>query len=448
MFKNILFILIPIFIYFVLSNFISKQEDLILISLILSTIIYWATNIVPLYFSSLIFLFTSVVFSLSSKEIIFSGFSSPAFWLVFAGMLIASAIKSTNLTNRFSNLFSDIKNLTYLKLLIFISIFSVLFSFIMPSSVVRIVLLIPLAVALATSLGFKESDKGYIGIMLTFILSTSIPAFTVLPANVPNMILAGLTKEIYDYELLFSYYLLANFLILGLLKNVVIVTLIYYFFKDTPKKIIERQEKINFSKDEMIVVGAILIMLIFWLSDFVHKISPSTIAIIGVLFLAYPSINIIKAKDINTINFSSLIYVAAIISLGSIVSSNSFIKDGLIKIVNQFEMFDLEVLNYMALTTFMSISGVIITQPTIPAIFTPIAEQISQISNFSLTEVFMMQIGAFSNVFFPFQAPPLIVGLALSKIKQIHMLKVILITAVITILFLYPLEYYWLRLIK
>lgn len=210
---------------------------MILITLILSTIAYWATNIIPLYFSSLIFLFTCLVFALSPKEIIFSGFSSSAFWLVFSGMLIATAIKNVNLNNRFFNFFSIIKNISYLKLLIFISIFCLIFSFLMPSSVVRVVLLVPLAITIAKALGFEENDKGYIGILLTFILCTSIPAFTILPANVPNMILGGLTKEIYDFELLFSHYLLSNFFVLGFLKNIIIVALIYLFFKDEVKTI-------------------------------------------------------------------------------------------------------------------------------------------------------------------------------------------------------------------
>lgn len=448
MIKNIAFVSIPLFLYFILNNFINETKDLILITLIFSTIAYWATNIIPLYFSSLIFLFTCLVFTLSPKEIIFSGFSSSAFWLVFSGMLIATAIKNVNLNNRFSNFFSIIKNISYLKLLIYISIFCIVFSFLMPSSVVRVVLLVPLAITIANALGFEEKDKGYIGILLTFILCSSIPAFTILPANVPNMILSGLTKEIYDFELLFSHYLLSNFFVLGFLKNIIIVALIYLFFKDEIKQNKIKKENSSFSKNEKIVMITLLIMLSFWLTDFIHKISPSVIAMTGVLFLAYPSINIIKNKDINSINFSSLIFVAAIISLGSIIANNEFIKESLLSVINLYSPSEYKLFDYIKVTTLMSLSGIIITQPTIPAIFTPMAEQLSNISSFSLNEIFMMQVAAFSNVYFPFQAPPLAVGLALSGMKQKHMLKIVLVLAIICIVFLYPLEYLWINFIK
>ena len=49
---------------------------MILVTLLITVIIFWATSIIPDYQTSLIFLFTSLIFSLSSKDIIFSGFSS------------------------------------------------------------------------------------------------------------------------------------------------------------------------------------------------------------------------------------------------------------------------------------------------------------------------------------------------------------------------------------
>ena len=445
--KNILSIAIPIFLYILLSNFIHTQKDLILASLLITTIIFWSTAIIPGYQTSLLFLFTSLIFSLSDKQIIFSGFSSSAFWLVFAGMLIATAIKNVNLSDRFSSLFNRLNKPSYLKILISINIFSILFSFVMPSSVGRVVLLVPISIIVAKSFGFKPNDKGYMGIILTFIVSTAIPAFTILPANVPNMILSGLTHEIYGVELLYSHYLLTNFLILGLIKDIFIVLLIYIFFKDTPKHSLLKHKKKPFCKDEKIVIFVISVMLLFWTTDFIHGIPASIIAIAGVIFLANPTINIIKSKDINNLNFASLLFVAAIISLGNIVSNNIFVKDILSTLINLFEPSKYELLNYITITSSMALSGMFLTQPTVPAIFTPLASQLSSLSGFDLNEIFMMEVAAFSTIILPFQAPPIIIGLALANIKQTKILKILLILTIISILFLYPLQYYWMKFI-
>lgn len=448
MIKNILFFIIPILIYFIASNFIFDTKNLILISLLTTTIIFWATSIIPNYQTSLIFLFTCLIFSLSSKDIIFSGFSSSAFWLVFAGMLIASAIKNVNLSERFSTLFSSIKNPNYLNILIFINIFSLLFSFVMPSSLGRTVLLIPIAMIVAKNFGFKEKDKGYTGIMLAFIFSTVIPAFTILPANVPNMILSGLTYEIYGFELLYSHYLVANFFVLGFIKNLILVALLYFMYNDTPKYTFYKSEKNLLTKDEKIVIYTTFTMILFWATDFIHGISASVIAIVGVLFLANPTINIIKTKDVNSINFASLLLVAAIISFGNIVATNDYIKEILTSIINLYKPTEYEVLNQILISSFMSFTGIFITQPSIPAIFTPMAEHISSISSFSLNEVIMMEVSAFSTLFLPYQSPPIIIGLALANIKQTQAIKFLLILAVITIIFLFPLQYYWMQFVK
>ncbi|MGB7402045.1 MAG: SLC13 family permease [Arcobacter sp.] len=446
--KTILLITVPIFIYSILSNFIIEQKDLFLISIVLSTIIFWATSIVPSFYSSLLFLFSCTAFSLSSKELIFSGFASSAFWLVFAGMLIGTAIKNVNLTHRFSKIFSNLKNVSYLNIIISITIFSTLFSFVMPSSVGRVVMMVPIAIAVADSFGFKENDKGYIGILLTFIITTSMSGFAILPANIPNMILTGLSSQIYNYDILYSHYLITNFLVFTTLKDIIIVVLIYNFFNDTPKIMDNNKTKVKLTKNEIIVLFTILCMIAFWTTDFIHKIAPSIIAVCGILFLSLPSIGIIKSKDINTIKFSSLLYVATIIGLGTVVAHNNYIKDVLTTLINLYEPSQYAIINYTKVTLVMSLTGIIATQPSIPAIFTPMAEQISNVTGFSLDQILMMQVAAYSNIFFAHQAPPLIVGLALSRIKQRHALKVLLTLALITTVLLYPLQYFWIEFLK
>lgn len=448
MLKTILFIAIPIFIYSILLNFVTEQKDLFLITIVLSTIIFWATSIVPSFYSSLLFLFSCTAFSLSSKELIFSGFASSAFWLVLAGMLIATAIKNANLTHRFSKIFSNLKNVSYLNIIISITIFSTLFSFVMPSSVGRVVLMVPLSIAVAKSFGFNENDKGYIGILLAFILTTSMSGFAILPANVPNMILTGLSAQIYNYEILYSHYLITNFLIFGILKDIMIVILIFNFFKDTPKVINKNKTKVKFSKNEIIVLFTISIMIVLWATDFIHKIAPSIIAICGILFLALPSIGIIKSEDINSIKFSSLLFVATIIGLGTVVAHNDYIKDILSNLIGVYEPSQYAVLNYIKVTLVMSLTGMFATQPSIPAIFTPMAEQIGNATGFTLEQILMMQVAAYSNIFFSYQAPPLIVGLTLAKIKQKYVLKILLTLALLTIVFLYPLQYFWIEFLK
>ena len=117
------------------------------------------------------------------------------------------------------------------------------------------------------------------------------------------------------------------------------------------------------------------------------------------------------------------------------------------ELINLFEPSKYELLNYITITSSMALSGMFLTQPTVPAIFTPLASQLSSFSGFDLNEIFMMEVAAFSTIILPFQAPPIIIGLALANIKQTKILKILLILTIISILFLYPLQYYWMKFI-
>lgn len=68
---------------------------------------------------------------------------------------------------------------------------SVLLSFLMPSSVGRAVVMVPVGMALADQMGFGPGSKGRIGIASVLAIGTNMPGFTILPSNIPNMVLSG-----------------------------------------------------------------------------------------------------------------------------------------------------------------------------------------------------------------------------------------------------------------
>lgn len=427
-----------------LSFIMPLDKGMILLILFASTIIFWATSLLPDYQVSLIFMFSAWGLNLSSKEIVFSGFSSTAFWLVFCGMLLGVSVKKVQLLKLVQNWFMGFKQPSYLMILVSIALFALGFSFVMPSGVGRIVLCVPLVIVVAKNFGFSQKDKGYTGILLTFILGTSLPAFSILPANVPNMILSGLTHQLYDYELLYAEYLWATFLVLGLLKLCMIVGLTYFFYKDTPSYVKLEKQTIHWGADEKRVMVVVCVLLCFWMTDFVHGVSPAVIAMIGILFLAFPSVGILTAKDFNGLNVAALLFVVGLIGLSNVASNNEYIKEMLFTLMNGLPWGTQRFSNYMLLSVFLMICGVFLTQPSIPAIFTPLSQKLSDLSGFELFDIFVIEAVGFSTVLFPFQMPPLLIGLTLANIAQKKMIKILVLLCLLTVGVLFPLEFLWL----
>jgi di/tricarboxylate transporter len=59
----------------------------------------------------------------------------------------------------------------------------------------------------------------------------------------------------------------------------------------------------------------------------------------------------------------------------------------------------------------------------------------------------MTQVIGFSTTIFPYQAPPLLIGMQLAQVKLTEAIKLCLYLAVISILLLLPLNYLWWNLL-
>lgn len=106
----------------------------------------------------------------------------------------------------------------------------------MPSAMGRVILLVPIALSIASHLGFFKGSPGRIGIVLALLLGSFIPAFSILTANVPNIILAGMAESEFGYTLLYGPYLLLHFPVLGLLKALLTGWIVGRLFDDQPDK--------------------------------------------------------------------------------------------------------------------------------------------------------------------------------------------------------------------
>ena len=74
---------------------------LLLPSLIVGvTIVLWATSLLPEFITALLFFTAAMTARIAPPEVIFGGFASSAFWLVFSGFVLGVAIRKTGLADR------------------------------------------------------------------------------------------------------------------------------------------------------------------------------------------------------------------------------------------------------------------------------------------------------------------------------------------------------------
>ena len=377
----------------------------------------------------------------------FSGFSSAALWLIFSGLVLGVAIKNTGLGERIARKVATLLiGKEYGAIIGGVTIFGVLLGFIMPSAMGRIVLLIPIALALADRFGFKAGSNGRKAVVLAATFGSSVPAFAILPSNVPNMVMAGTAETIYKISPMYGEYLLLHFPILGLAKAACIAYLAAKLFPDEVKIELDPVERSKpFSVGEKKLTAILLLLLALWMTDFAHHISPAWVALAACVLILIPKRGLVTGKQFNEkINYGSLFFVAGVLGLGALVSHTglgSLLAKGLTTILplSQGHSF----INYLSLAITSTLTGVATTVPGAPAVLTPLAGDMAQVSGLSIKTILMSQVLGFSTVIFPYQAPPLVVGMQLAGESLKSALKLCLLLAVITIFILLPLNYLW-----
>jgi di/tricarboxylate transporter len=87
------------------------------------------------------------------------------------------------------------------------------------------------------------------------------------------------------------------------------------------------------------------------------------------------------------------------------------------------------------------------TQPSTPAVMTPLSDTLAQAVGLPVSVVLMMQVVGFSTVFLPYQAPPLVVAMQLGEIPMSRGNKLCLALFAATVVVLLPLDYLWWELL-
>lgn len=407
----------------------------------------WATAVVPEYWPALAFFLLAVVFKIAPADTVFSGFHSSTFWLLFSGLILGAAIKHTGLSRHTAALLSPLLGRRYGGVISAIVLFGVALAFVIPSSMGRVALLLPIVAALAEQMGYNAASKGRIGMLSAATFGTFLPAFAILPANGPNMILAGMAENIYDQQLAYWDYLLLHFPVLGIVKAGLLVVMILWMFPDRdPLRTAEvRAESVPMGREAWHMVALLVTCLVLWLTDGFHQISPGWIGLAAALYCLWPPTRLTGKDCLNEdIKYGPLFFVAGVMGLGAVISASG-LGDVMLQSLSGRSGFDAEepVRSVVILTGISTLLAVVTTLASVPSLMTPLAQELAGATGLTLTSVLMTQVLAFSNVLLPYQAPPLVMAMQVGKLPVAAVTRLCLAMFVVGTVVLVPLDLLW-----
>jgi di/tricarboxylate transporter len=421
----------------------------IIAALLLAAIGLLATVVVAEYVTVLLFFSAALLGGVAPVEVVFSGFHSGAFWLVFGGLVIGIGVHESGLAPRLARVVARRLSGSYPLAVAGVVAIAVLFSLFVPSTMGRLLVLMPIVLALAEGLGFKPGSNGYIGLALALPYATMLPGFAILPATVPGIILAGAGETLYGITINYASYLWLHFPVLGLLKAIVIWGAVVLMFPDRVTDRAETPPLPGMSRDERLMALLLVLALALWMTDYLHGIAPAWVALAIATVTVLPVAGLVSLAAFNErMNLGTLLYIAGTLGIGAMIA-HSDLDDFLAALALDYLPFRPgEAVGALLLIAALgTLLGVLATQPAIPLIMSPLAADMARVTDLPVETVLMAQVVGFSTVVLPYQTPPLVVGMALAGISARDGIKFCLATFAVTVLVLIPLDILWWKLI-
>jgi anion transporter len=410
-----------------------------------------ATGLLSEYVTALLFFLVATLLAIAPASVVFSGFASSTAWLVFGGLIVAEAVNSTGLGKRVAAMVIGRRTLSYPKLIALAVTFSTALAFVMPATLGRILLLLPVLGAVAEHAGLARGGKGHNGVYLAAIMSTYQCGTAVLPANAPNLVLAGASESLYHVQLNYAEYLLVQFPVMGFIKGVVIALLTYWTMKETTRPAQDDDVPAlgPMQPEERRLAVILVAALVLWATDFAHGIPPGWVALAAGLACVLPMVGAVSTSALNEkIRLGSFFYVAAVLGLGAVLSQSGLAQQ-IGNALNGFLYLERgsDFLNFASLTLLSSVTGLLTTNPVQPALLAPLAGHFADATGWPIKAALMTIAVGFTTIILPYQVPPVVVGLQAAGLSLRATLRFTVPLAVISLLILVPLDYGWWRLI-
>ncbi len=410
-----------------------------------ATVVLWATSALPEYLTALLFFTVATVAGISTPEIVFSGFLSAAFWLVLSGFVIGAAIRKVGLADRVAAMLAPHLARSWPRMVVGVVGLTAGLAFVMPSNMGRITLLIPIVMALADRAGLGPGSRGRMGLALAVGCGTFQISAAILPANVPNLVMAGAAESSYGIRFTYLSYLLLHGPVTGLGKALVLIGCTCVLFRDRPVQAAAGPAPGPLSAAETRLSVLLLATLALWMTDSLHGIQPAWVGLASACVCLLPRVGFLTSDEFTAgVNIRTCIYVAGILGLATLVA-RSGLGDALGRAVIPLLPLDPERPRtaFAALVGLAGMLDLIVTGNGVPALFTPLARALAEATAIPLKSVLMIQVLGYASPFLPYQASPLVVAMEMAKVPAREGVRLCLALAAVTFVVLVPLDALW-----
>ncbi|HAA93562.1 MAG: sodium:sulfate symporter [Rhodospirillaceae bacterium] len=415
-------------------------------ALLLTAIAFWSTHKLPEHVTALILMLGAVLLAVSPPATAFSGFASGGTWLIFGGLVIGAAISESGLDKRMADAVLRRIKLGYGGIISALMILSFALAVVMPGTIPRILVLMPIALALAERMGFEQGSRGANGIAMAVGVGSFFPSWSLLPANLPVVVHIGAIETVYGIAPTYAEHFAIHFPVMGLLRGIVSGTVLYLLFRSHAATVRHEATPKPLDASGRRLAWLLAVTLGFWTTDFLHGVSPAWVGLAAAVILLLPWSGMLSKDAFKSkIDFGPVFYIAGILSIGAIMAGSGLDKWLAGYVIELLEpVKGRDAVNFASILGLGMVASLGMTAPGAPALTVPLAETLAEATGMPLLTVLMAEMTGQSLVLLPYAAPPAAVAIIVGGVKVSDAVKTMFLTTLAAIIVLTPLQYlYW-----
>ncbi|HUR34048.1 MAG TPA: SLC13 family permease [Vicinamibacterales bacterium] len=290
-----------------------------------ATIVWWATRPFDHAWVGLGALALFWIAGCSPPVTILSGFWNNTTGFLLGALAIGAFVSTTGLARRIAYSIAARLGSSYSGLLLALLCVDFLLTFLIPSGIARVAVLSSIVVGMAEALGLTRRDAAARGLMIAVTCAASTFDKMVL-AGTSSILAAGIIEQIGGVRISYGLWFLA-FVPCVLLTIVGCWQLVLWLFPDRSGAFPAGQHYFRSSlaslgpvssheRRAMILAGSAIAL---WLTDRLHGLEPSTVALTVAAIALLPGIGVLSLRDLARLPFRTLIFTATALSMSAVL---------------------------------------------------------------------------------------------------------------------------------
>jgi len=259
--------------------------------------------------------------------------------------------------------------------------------------------------------------------------------------------MAGAAEAIYGIQINYSQYLLLHFPVIGLVSLIALPVLIVLLFPARTAPVAAEGDASPVTPGEWRLIALLLAALALWATDSIHGVNAAWVSLGAGILCLLPGVGVMSPHAaLDKMNFGPILFLAGVIGMGAVVTHSGLgrlVGDALLRLLPLDSGGGLQ--RFASLIGLGVGMGVVTTLPGQPAIMTALAGTLAKGTGWPLLTVIMAQVPSWTLMMFPYQAPPLVVTMAISRLPVASFLRLLLPFALFGWVVMVPLQYLWWR---